>query len=129
VLSVNETWHFRGRHGGEELWPPILAGPELWPPILENTRPTLLISFAFSDLAQSTFLSTDSGQKLALVRYDAPSYHHHLGALFYFRRPLGNVEWIHPGDQELHFVTKIGGKNIKATFNLHKLRFGGRLEY
>jgi hypothetical protein len=84
VLSVNETWHFRGRPGGEEIWPRMLAGPFLWPPLVENIRPNLLIPLELSDLAQRTFLSTDSGQRLALVRYDAPSYHHHLGALFTF---------------------------------------------
>jgi hypothetical protein len=129
VISVNETWHVRGWHGGEKSWPPILAGPELWPPVVENTRPGLLMSLRLSDLAQTTVLSTDSGQKLALVRYDAPSHNHYMGALFYFRRPLENVKWIRPGDEELRFVTTLGGKDIKAIFNLQKLRFGGRLEY
>jgi hypothetical protein len=66
--------------------------------------------------------------ELALARYDAPS-NDRLGARFYFRRPLENVEWIRPEDKELRFVTTIGGKNIKAIFYLNELRFGGRLEY
>ena len=101
----------------------------VWPPEFEYAGADLLGDLQLSDLADCTFLSTSSSQKVCLVRYERSSYDR-LGAKFYFPRRLSpDKDWVNPRDKELIFSTRINGKNITAKFDLRKLTYNGKLEF
>lgn len=117
ILSITATSYNRDIH--------IPAAP--WPPRYEYAL-AFHDDLPLSDLTDHTFLSTDSGRKVRIVRFE-PSSYDRLGAKFYFPRHLPTGEnLVTPRDKVLHFRTNIDGKRIKADFDLRKLLYNGKLE-
>ncbi|HYK88429.1 MAG TPA: hypothetical protein VE398_06645 [Acidobacteriota bacterium] len=94
----------------------------------EESRTDLLMDLQLPDLARVTSLSTKTGKKPHLVRYEQPGLDS-LGAKFYFPRLLSDGRpFVTLRDKEPRFETKIGGKKIKVKFDLKKLVYLGRLQ-
>ena len=99
---------------------------DLWE---ERAKTELFMNLQLSDLAPVTFLSTRTGKKTPIVRYEPPGVDH-LGAKFHFARQLPDGSpFVTPDDKELRFESKIDGKKIEAKFDLKKLICKGKLEY
>jgi hypothetical protein len=95
---------------------------------MENTSPEELMTLQLSDVAGETFLSTETGRRVEILRYDRPSLDM-LGAKLYFPRTLPDGRpLITNRDRELRFETRVGGKRIKAKFDLKKMKYKGKLE-
>jgi hypothetical protein len=104
-----------------------------------------LMKLRTTDLTHNTSLTTNSGGKVFLVRYDPPG-RDSLGAKFYFpRNKEDGTPLVSPGDKELRFETSITlledaqpafqtGSASQRTdpvwmqFDLKKMIFEGRLE-
>ena len=80
------------------------------------------------DLQSHTFLASGRDGRVSAVHYEPP-HSDWLGAKFYFPRYLpGGTPLITAKDKELKFETRIGGRKIKAKFDLRKLQYKGTLE-
>jgi len=94
----------------------------------EEPRPEKLINLKTSDLAGKTYLSTKSGRKVGLLRYEPPG-NDRLGAKLYFARKLPDGSpLLTEADKEIQFETLIDGKRVKVTFSVKKLVYKGKLE-
>lgn len=97
-------------------------------PWVEDTSPGELMALQLPDLLRETFLSTQTGRRVEILRYDRPSLDM-LGAKLYFSRTLPDGRpLITDKDRELRFETRINGKSIKAKFDLKKMRYKRKLE-
>jgi hypothetical protein len=82
----------------------------------------------FSDIADKTLLSTETGKQMRVGKYERPLLDY-LGAKYYFPRELPDGRpLVSLDDGELLFETEIDGKRIRAKFDVKKLVYEGRLE-
>jgi hypothetical protein len=81
-----------------------------------------------SELMAQTVLSTKTGKRIPLSRYERPQ-EDKLGAKLYFPRllPDGRPS-VAPEDKELQLVFPIQGRNIKANFILDEMIYRNKLE-
>ena len=87
------------------------------------------------DLADNTYLSTDHGKKAAPVKYD-PYGEDGFGVKIYFPRTLASGPLVTADDKEIRFESVLAlpdksavrSVKIRATWNLKKMVFGGKLE-
>lgn len=96
----------------------------------------LLDSLKTADLADSSYLSTDRGKKVSLVKYD-PYGENGFGVKLHFPRELATGgPLVTADDKEIRFETVIAlpvkatirSVRIRANWNLKKMAFSGRLE-
>ena len=113
-----------------------------------NAYTTELLNLRTSDLADNTFLSTKTGKRVYLIRYEPPGQDG-LGAKYYFPRRLKDgTPVVAPQDREVRFQTRVtlrelsigttGGvlpprevsrtDKIRAVFKIKQLIFKGRQE-
>jgi hypothetical protein len=94
----------------------------------EEPRPEKLMDIQLSGIVAKTSLTTKTGRKAALIRYERPAMDM-LGAKFYFPRKLPDgTPLVTPADKELQFETLVDGKRVRVNFNLKKMLYKGRLE-
>jgi hypothetical protein len=94
----------------------------------EYTDIETLSNSDISNLTTNAFLTTNSGKRVALVKYEPPSSDG-LGAKLYFPRTLGDgAPFISDRDREIIFETQINNKPATATFDLRRMKYQGKLE-
>jgi hypothetical protein len=94
----------------------------------EDPRPEKLMNLKTSDLAGRTYLSTKSGRRVGVLRYEPPG-NDRLGARLYFSRKLADgTPLLTEADKEIQFETMIDAQSVKVTFSVKKLVYKGKLE-
>ena len=92
-------------------------------------HPGAFRNLEFSTLKPVTFLSTKTGKRVGLARYEEPGPDD-LGAKFYFPRALPDGRpFMTPEDKEVRFESRIDDIYLAARFEAKKLLWQGRLEY
>jgi len=95
----------------------------------EITKPDELAEIHLADLAQTTYMANQKGQRVYITHFDPPGTDN-LGARLRFPRKLPDGKpFIAQGDTELRFQTSISGKKLTAKFNLRNLSYEGKLEF